>query len=538
MAMVEQGDLLAHYINRATPLGPLDTDLIRHSDVERKLFDPHYTSFDRLLSKDLNVITGRRGSGKTALLNCYKLRRSLNGGSIAKQHAATFDLWDYESVFSTPTHTAFEALQLDVMGASGGHRPIESVVADWEQLIGDYLLTQIANRFSALNNHDLGVIHAYLARPETLQRLEANEAVWGVRTLQRASIWPFFKKKAAADAELPSRSDALSAANKLLRSANHRALFLLDSMDEYQVGDRTADRTVGALIRFVRQFNADYGQMAVKIGLPSEIFPEIQRACANPLKDMVRFDHITWTSIELARIAAHRYRLFLQLHDRDGYARYSSLDFNRRGVVRQFWSGMFDAEVRNEYGEAEHPLTYILRHTQLLPRQLIAILEYVVKESHARTGGYWELKGELVEEAIAKNETVLVTEIFSAYRYVFPDAERVCRALLGNFPTVFSYDELENKWRQARRPVYSMEHLGNIDFVSITDMLLRIGVIGVVEKAPTGKYVEGVFSYNLLVPPNIGQGHGLCVHPIFSRHFRCAPCKHNKAVLPYGVAFE
>jgi hypothetical protein len=537
MAMVDGGDLLARYINRATPLGPIDTDMIRHSDVERKLFDPHYTSFDRLLSRDLNVITGRRGSGKTALLNCYKFRRSLNGGVSAKSQSATFDLLDYQFVFSTPTHTAFEALQLDVMGASGGVRPIESVVADWEQLIGDYMLTQIATELAALNSQYLGVIHAYLARPETLQRLEANEAVWGVRTLQRASLWPFSKKK-TVDVEPPSRSDALVAANKLLRTANHRALFLLDSMDEYQVGDRTADRTVGALIRFVRQFNADYEQMAVKIGLPSEIFPEIQRACANPLKDMVRFDHITWSSMELARIAAHRYRLFLQMYDEDGYSRYGSLDFDRRGVVRRFWSGMFDAEVRNEYGEAEHPITYILRHTQLLPRQMIAILEYVVKESHARTGGYRELNNELVGEAIAKNEAVLVTEIFSAYRYVFANAEQLCRALLGNFSTVFSYDELENKWRQARRPVYSTEPGSNMDFINITDMMLRIGVIGVVEKAPTSKYIEGVFSYNQLMPPNIGQGHALCVHPIFSRHFRCAPNKHGKAVLPYGVAFE
>jgi hypothetical protein len=438
---------------------------------------------------------------------------------------------------STPTHTAFESLQLNVMGANGSIRPIESIVADWEQLIGDYLLTQIVNGFTAMNNHDLHVIQTYLALPETLQRLEANEAVWGVRTLQSASLWPFPKKK-AIDVEMPSRSDALAAANNLLRSTNQRALFLLDSMDEYQIGDRAADRTVGALIRFVRQFNADYGQMAVKIGLPSEIFPEIQRACANPLKDMVRFDHITWTSIELARIAAHRYRLFLQLHDPDEYAHYGSLDFNRRGIVRRFWSGVFDGGVRNAYGETEHSLTYILRHTQLLPRQLIAILEYVIKESCARTGSYRELKSELVDEAITKNETVLVAEIFSAYRYVFPEAERVCRALFGNFPTVFSYDELENKWRQARRPSYSMENGGNIDFVSITDMLLRIGAIGVVENAPTSKYIEGVFSYNQLVPPNIGQGYALCMHPIFGRHFRCKPSMHNKAVLPYGVIME
>ena len=528
-------DRLSHYINAASPLGPVDTDLIQDDEVEAKLFDPHYTSFNKLLSRDINVVVGRRGSGKTALLNCYKYRRLFNGDHLDTHRLSHSDLTDYRIAFSIPTHCAIESLQLSVMGSRDTTRPIESVVDDWSRLISDLLLIEITRYFSMVHVADLSVIIAYLNRPETLQRLQASELVRSSESEGGKIPWQISKKKHSLLNTPPSLSQALDAVDNLLRSHGHKALFILDSMDEYQVGDREADRTIGALLRCVRFFNAKQDRMKIKIGLPSEIFPEIQRACANPLKDMVGFDQIIWTASELARVAAHRFRVFFEIYDSDAHKDYQQLDFNKRGVVRQFWSKMFDNDIKNEYGWSEDPMTYILRHTQLLPRQLIAILDRLIKVSYARTGGYRELKSELIEEAVKHNESIVASEIFSAYKYVFPFAERIGRALFGNFPAVFTYDELENKWRRAGRPFDYINQHAPAEFVEIMDMFLRIGIIGIVEHEPTEKYVEGMFSYNQLDPPNVGQGNSLCIHPIFGGYFRCAPNRLKRAVLPYGV---
>lgn len=538
-------DNLAQYINQGNPLGPLDTDLIKHRDVEAKLFDPHYTAFDKLLSKEINVVIGRRGSGKTALLNCYKFRRLLNGNKLSREKIIGFDLEDYDIVFSTPVHTAFESLQLHVMGASGTIRSIESVVDDWDNLIVDLILfelirhPELSGYFTTSNAAEFEIIKAYLNRLDTRQRLEASEMVQGHASVQRSALWPFQRKSRLFN-EVTSRQDALTAAYSVLRSAKKKILFILDSMDEYQIGDTVADRTVGALLRFVKRFNlAHEKEITIKIGLPSEIFPEIQQACANPLKDMVKFDQITWTSMELARIAAHRYRIFLELYDPSGSETYRKFDFDRKSSVRQFWSNLFDSDIQNEYGASEDPITYILRHTQLLPRQLITVLEGVIKSSHERTGGYRELKSAVVNEMIGLNESKVADEIFSAYKHIYPTARKIGRSLFGNFPSVFSYDELEDRWRKAGKPFdYKNSNASGADFVDIMDMLLRIGIVGVVYKEPTEKYIQGMFSYNQLIPPNVGQGNGLCIHPIFGRHFRCALSQMKKAVLPYGVAFE
>ena len=199
---------------------------------------------------------------------------------------------------------------------------------------------------------------------------------------------------------------------------------------------------------------------------------------------------------------------------------------------------MFDDDIVNEYGKKEEPIIYILRHTQLLPRQLITILESLIKASQGRTGGWRELKSELVAQVVGENESKVASEILGAYRYVFPAVERIGRTLFGNFTTTFSFDSLHAKWRQSGRPANHVGSPYGVDFAEIMDMFLRVGVVGIIDGNETDLYIPGLFSYNQahhLIPPNIGAGNSLCVHPIFSRYFRCSSNGIRKAVLPHGV---
>ena len=250
---------------------------------------------------------------------------------------------------------------------------------------------------------------------------------------------------------------------------------------------------------------------------------------------MIKFDHVFWSATELLQLAAHRYRLFLKLYDVDGFRRVEYLDFNKSKDLKQFWSNLFKQDIQNKYGTNESVLTYILRHTQLLPRQFLVILDRLIVASHQETGGYRELKSDLAVWAIQKHEESVATEIFTAYYYIYPSSESLARDLLSNFPSTFTYDELEHKWKTAGKPLdYHRAHAGHQGFGDMLEMLLRIGIVGVCRNE-TERYIEGEFSYNKLIAPNIGQGNKLCVHPIFSKHFSCADSYSRKAVLPSGV---
>jgi hypothetical protein len=528
---------ITKYVNPEHPLGPADAHLIKDEEVAFHLFDPHNESFNLLLRKNISVVIGRRGSGKTALLNNYlyrshfqKTRRSRALDDI------NFDLNDYSVVIPVIGNRLFEQMQSQVSGPSGLLRPIESVIEDWAALIIDYLLVNVLTQERGKHTHDgnIETIEKYVSAPDIIKKVEAHRLIFGQTMFEFVkTIW---STKPQTSGTFPSRENALRALVSYLSSRKTRAIVIFDSMDEYEVGNAKIDRIVGALLRFVGQFNFEHDRVKIKLGLPSEIFPEIQRASANPLKDFVSYEQLRWTATELAQIAAYRYRLFLEIFDPNYYPEVASIDLNSREGARRFWDKFFTERQVNRYGHQESAMTYMLRHTQLLPRQLFRILQRVIVSSQRRTGGYRLLTREAVVDSIESMEPIIAGEIIQGFKHVYPPAESLGRAIFGNFPTLFSYDQLEMRWRRVGRAM--MRELDpTFELVHFTEMLLRMGIMGVKE-SETERYLEGKFAYNMLMPFSIGAKLLFVIHPIFSRYFGCAENEQRKSILPQGTALD
>jgi hypothetical protein len=522
------------YVNKDNPLGPPDAHLIKDAEVAAHLFDPHNASFNTLLNRDISVVIGRRGSGKTALLNSY-LYRPYFSREVLNGRALNFDLNDYRLVIPIEGNKLFERMQNHVAGPSGLLRPIESVIEDWSDLVIDYILFNIWQKHrESAGELSLLIVEKYLTAAEIRKKAEAYRQIWGKSIFD--SLRELFGTAPPGDESPPSQSEALKHCILFLETRNLRAVSIFDSMDEYQTGDARADRTVGALLRFAAQFNSAHDRIKIKLGLPAEIFPEIQRASANPLKDFVNFDQVKWSSIELAQIAAYRYRLFLQIFDPDYYPELAPIELTRRGGAHRFWERFFPYDQVNRYHHSESPMTYMLRHTQLLPRQLFRILHRVIRTSYVETGGYRLLTSKALGEAIVDMESIIAQEIIQGFKHVYPFAEVVSKAIFGNFPTTFNYDQLEHKWRRNGRPLLR-EREGTFELVHFTEMLLRMGILGVRE-SETDRYVISKFAYNMTMPFSVGDRMDFSIHPVFSRYFGCAENRQRKAILPQGAFLE
>jgi hypothetical protein len=522
------------YVKPELPLGPADAHQIDDPEVAALLFDPHNASFNTLLKKDISLVIGRRGSGKTALLNSYLYKPYFAKSVLSAALDAKLDVNDYKIVVPVLSHKLFEQMQTFVAGPVGTWRPIESIIDAWADLLVDYILATLLHSCSDIKeNTDLEIIRTYLSAPELRKKSEAYRVVWG------PNIWDSLKLmllKRSDRTALPSKERAWLACVNFLNDNKHRAVVIFDSMDEYEIGNPSVDRTIGALLRFVSQFNNKHERIKIKIGLPSEVFPEIQRASANPLKDFVSFDQVRWTSIELARISAHRYRLFLSLYDSDCFSEIAEINLNRRDGIRRFWGRFLTESQNNRYGHEENSLTYMLRHTQLLPRQFFRILQRVVLESQRKTGGYRLLTGEAVISSIYDMEPIIAGEIIQGFKYVYPFAENLSKTMFGSFPTVFTYDQLEDKWRKVGR-AFVRKHEADFELVQLTEMLLRMGIIGTVE-GETERYVEAEFAYHKLIPPAVGDRDEFAIHPVFSRYFSCSRNGRGKAILPHGASLD
>jgi len=534
MAQQSDGSALRTILNPGEPLGPIDAATINEIRAAALLFDPHNTSFTTLLRADVAVIIGRRGSGKTALLGSYEYRNyspALKDPNLRRSTAGS-DYLRYNIILSVPTHTYFDVMRQLVNRAAALPRPVESVIEDWTNLIADYFLEQfLRGQLKAqTKSPHLGVIQTYFSQDEDDFQQEARIKVWG-RARWR-SMRDFLRLKPSEDTEFVMCEEAIRAADRHLAATEQRLLILFDSMDDYYVTTEPYARTLGALIRFVGEFNKDSERMTMKLGLPAEIYPEIKKGSANPIKDLVRVGQLKWTSPELAQIAAYRFRLFLYLYDSKYAERLRDLDLSKRGDVNRFWRMFLPLSHTNKYGQEEEPLTYILRHTQLLPRQFLMIVQEMIKNSAEITGGYRELKSESLESAVEDAVQLLASEILAAYAHVFPGAEEIGLAMFANCDTVLTFDQLGTLWRRKGRA--AAKGAGEMGEVQAINLLLRIGVVGLLE-TETERYYEATFAYDARRQLNAGEGQRLCVHPIFSRVFRAGKNPGNKAVLARGV---
>jgi len=525
---------LRSYVTPSEPLGPSDAAQIADLEVAAKLFDIHNKSFNTLLRRDLSVLIGRRGSGKTALLNSYKYRPFLDRETKQAKIGTTSDFRSYDVVIDILTYKQFDRLQRLVMREAASIRPIEAIVDDWESLVTDYFFARLAHDEVEAGRHTDAVkqLYHYLHQHEDDHRRQVREMVWGIPLRERiASLFHIHRQHSISTM---NREDALGVAVAHLSETKRRALLICDSMDEYNVGDQAFDRILGALIRFISHFNSRHERVHIKLGLPSEIFPEVRHASVNALKDLGNVEQLSWSATELAQIAAHRFRIFLELYEPDLAMRFADLDLDKRGDVRDFWLHFFPPLLRNRYESDEEPMTYILRHTQLLPRQFLMILKKIINSSHSSTGGYIRFEKESITEAIESMEPLIAGEILKAYEHVYPAAEKLCKPVFANFPTVFSYDELETRWRRKGRPVARLLAPG-FDMPEFGEMVIRMGIVGVGQDE-TDRYYSSHFSYDSLSPVNIGEGHELCLHPIFSRHFTARGNAKRKAIIPRGIA--
>ncbi|MGZ5440830.1 MAG: GTPase domain-containing protein [Thermoanaerobaculia bacterium] len=525
-------DRLRNYLTPSAPLGPSDAAQIHDVEVAARLFDPHNRSFVTLLRRDLSVLVGRRGSGKTALLNSYLYRPFIDRYTNPPVHGVTSDYRAYDLVIAVETYKHFDNMQRLVVGDPTVFRPVEAVVDDWESVVCDYFFAKLVDegQQQGESSEQLKGLLRYLHQDDTDYAKRSRELVWGVSLLDR--LLQLSTTPRAGNIRW-TRQDALQAAFEHLRAAGRRALIIFDSMDEYDIGSPVFNRTLAALIRFITQFNARQESVAIKLVLPSEVLPEITRASANPLKDLTNIDRLIWAPAELAQLAAHRFRLFLELYAPDVADDVVDLDLNRRADLRTFWGRFLPSALVNRYGSEEDSLTYVFRHTQLLPRQCLMILQRAIVTNYASTGGYRSLSSAAIVEAVEFTESFIASEILHAFGHVYPTAEALCRPVFANFPTVFSYDELEDKWRKRGRPVAARWALG-FDTADFGEMLLRMGIVGL-SSNETERYHEGKFAYDAMRPVNIGEGHALCLHPIFGRHFNAAGNRHRKAVVPEGL---
>jgi hypothetical protein len=510
--------VLKGFITRDDPFGPGNSEDIfsRHGmddqpddEVFTSLFDIENKIHANLRTRP-TLIVGRRGAGKTAFLR-YLLR------THKKEEHLVFELKSWSVVKSLVLAVKSQCQK------SGSFVTVEEAAEIWEFVLNLGLFTRIKQH---------GVLLA--AHTPKIDDLLAN-----LNILAEENIEQVLKKAANAwdnnTATEHQFSEALAEAQALLTRHNTCAVFLMDSLEDYNLNEDHVSVAMGGFLKCIGMLNRGGSRFWVHCCLPAELYHVFKRFSQNPQKVFPSALRMHWWSTELVEIAGHRFSLYLELHEEEFYI--ENLVEERLHAPdgkRSLLANAMPEDFRNRYDILEDPLVYILRHTQLLPRHFLTALNAIWSENRRLEGSDTFMSSRAIIEGVKRASSSTAEGIFLGYNYLYPEAKELCTAVLPELPLAFFDEILRLAYRKATGDT------GPNKYTDFKRMMIEIGVIGRVVESDNFN-IYGKFEYQTPGELKIGPSDQLCIHPLFSTLFRRRDSgreKGNKVVCPFGVNTE
>lgn len=499
------------------PFGPIDASEIKDPQDIKHLLDTQNGIYDEMIRHpSLSVIIGRRGSGKTALL------RSANVNN------------EFQVVVELPPDQAFTHILRAVQEVSDDVVFAEKVAELWKIV----LWAALFNALAARNGTSVAVkLRQYLnslgadesARPYAVMRqvIAAIKKYGDPHPLD--TLVDFSEHAKFGDMTF---AEAKQLAIDSMTGDGIQSIILIDSLDDFQLEHKSMQQALSGLLKCQAVFHEPGSPCVLRCCLPAELHELYMRIAANPNKDFQNQLLLSWTAEELLRLAARRYRQYLAIYEPKAFNQeFVHYRLSQRRDVMEFWKRIFPESVSDGHGIPEEPTAYILRHTQLLPRQFLMYLNNIAVKNRRIHGEIVRISGQAIVDGVRETENVVGHEIFSAYRPVYPGANDACERCLPYLSVQFRDGDLHQVYNR---------HGKGIPFISEYEdfraMLIAIGAVGKVE-ATTQRYIEGVFEYNLPHRLLANNNHTLCLHPVFSDYFNAGTkvgTEDRRIVYPYG----
>lgn len=495
----EDVESLRHYVSPESPFGPENASSVKDETSRVILFNRN-----NLLCQEYRqnprIIIGRRGSGKTTITS---------NTSVINNHSFILQVQPEEAM-ATVRAIAYPA-------NSNTQQYPEAVARVWRTVLNSMLMAHVcANRPSA----NLPNIRRYLA----FCNIPVNSPFSGVMTAfkKRAETLAgtgFLGALAATFLESLNSDEgayekALDDLDSFFKSSKLSSVVIIDSIEDYLLNDPCNVGMMAGLLKCAGEYGNE--RRHIRLCIPGEVYFDIKDCSSNPLKDFTRNLLLHWLPSEIYSVIAWRYTLYNRIYNRQRYEEIREYGLAGRAEALRVIDCFLPQKIENALGSEEPTLPYIMRHTQILPRQVIVILNSIFGRAGDSRGGFENVTRARIVEGINRMEGVLCDEIFSAFKYKYPRARSYCQNCVPELPRVFNNGLLHKVFNRHGKSAGNSAD--SVEYYAFKRMLVEMGVIGRVRDT-TGIYAEAEFEYAQPGRLNVSVDDELCLHPIFSGEF-------------------
>lgn len=490
----EQVSELKQFVHRSAPFGPINASrLLDATSANEILFNTRNKVWE-FYQRRPRIVIGRKGSGKTTILS------------------HTHRLEEYRYVVNIPTARAISEFRDSVYPSPSdvGLTFVEEAAKAWDRLLNTEImallpisvidrLPAIRKYLETINRGNDGGAHSLSAALN-----ENKEALDGgyIGYIIRAAI-DFCK----GNGEI-NYSKALAELDNHLAKTNSKAVVIVDSLENYHLDIPQNSETVRALLKCA----GDYGTplRSLRVCLPAEMYFELRELSENVEKDFANAMALHWLPIELMTLAAWRHLVYLRLYAPDNLRAFVHLDMGAREDIHKILDSFLPRETLNSSGKKEFTLAYILRHSQLLPRHMVGIMNAIFSDGYSNSVFDDEVS---ICSGVRTAEQSIYEGVKSAYRKKYPNLEAVCSSTLTELPRFFSDGDLHRVFNFHGKS--EMSFIGISDYREFKRMLVEVGAIGRAS-IREGLYADADFEYAVRGKLNLSIKDELCLHPIFS----------------------
>ncbi|HEY9643711.1 MAG TPA: hypothetical protein V6C57_24695 [Coleofasciculaceae cyanobacterium] len=494
---------------QVSPFGEADCEsevkLLKQEYSEYFFYETRFNSL--ALDPNVFLIVGRRGSGKTALSQFFSFQKQLrNTIAIDVDEPVAF-----EQMLEKVSKLALQSREV----------AIPKIAKIW-----DFLIWLII--FRELKDQDIRI------RAACIFGDKHGKVSNFIRHTLSALVNHFLDTEGDLLSELEAiLSDERIAAGKaaVLKLAHQKPVIVaIDTLENYAINDDMMMRTTAALIQCSSEFNRDHARNGVhlKVFLMAEVFPYLkEEVILNTLKFVRHEIYLHWRPKDLMRLISWRFHHYLravgQLSEESANIKWD--DYNE--VREKMWNPYFGNSLRNNKGLSERSFPYVLRHTQMRPRQLIVLCNTIAARA-AREKTFPRFHPETIVKAVAEGECALAEEVFNSYSSVYPKVGRIVEALSG-LPMIFKGNELDK-----RAPLTASEWpAGEYSPLAFRQMIAELGIVGRVRHIDQKSgFVEADFEYSSKTRLPLMVTDYCVVHPMFYQRLNIT-ISHPLRVYPF-----
>jgi len=487
-------------------------------------------TFNAIVNNPKPITLGRRGSGKTAFVAALLARSGRTHYYFDKRNGAPnksddiyvfIQSWDHlDDIINSVGHDCMHAMGRAEAPSDWDALLPETAARYWSRRLWHLVFQQIYTDSAS----DDPVTDYRVALPLVFKYMERGDIISPDTHITNEALNDVFEQ---------TRQQVLA----YLATTGRHCYVIIDSLDNYPVTSPRFTKVFSGLLRCAAEFSDLSPKCALYCCIPEEIESMIHVHCANELRDFSALSGVSrlhWRPYDLMRIVAERYRAFLEIHvaeDETFMRRLERFDFSKRDDLQKFYSLIMPPNVTNTWGKEEVAISYIVRHTQLLPREFILLFSEAIKLSHQMRGSWRYVEANAIVKAIQNTEVALSRQILKPYGLAYRELIRACIDTLPELPPICSLSDLDKIGsRMARNVVAETDNVWRT--------LYEMGVLGYIEdyEGKNSAYYEyGYFQFNSSAPITFANHLRYCIHPVFSGTWHLDRTPGMKFVYPAKI---